>query len=151
MNALVIGVGNRYRRDDGAGLLAADRVRAVHEGIHVLQLEGDLTSVIDLWDGASAVFVVDAVASGGEPGTVRRFDAGVETAPPAFCGRGTHTLSVAEVVELARAVDRLPPRLVTFGIEGAVFEAGVGVSPEVEAGAREAADRVLAELSEGDH
>ena len=150
MSALVIGVGNRFRRDDAAGLVAAELVRdETTDDVHVVTFEGDLTSLVDVWDGSSRVFVVDAVRSGGRPGTVYRFDAGRDPAPAPFHGRGTHTLSIAEVVELARAVHRLPDALVTYGIEAEAFDPGEGVSAEVEAGAHEAADRLLAELGEG--
>ena len=37
-----------------------------------------------------------------------------------------------EAVELARELDRLPRRLVVYGIEGESFEAGEGLSPAVE-------------------
>jgi hydrogenase maturation protease len=150
MNALVIGVGNRYRRDDVAGLAVAERVRGAGvPGVRVIDMEGDVTSLVDLWAGAARVFVVDAVSSGGEPGTVYRFDAGGEPAPEAFRYRGTHTLSIADVVELARAVDRMPRHLVTYGIEGGAFDAGTEMSSSVKAGALAAADRLLAELTEG--
>jgi hydrogenase maturation protease len=36
-------------------------------------------------------------------------------------------------VELARALGRLPPRLVFFGIEGACFDAGETLTPAVAA------------------
>jgi hydrogenase maturation protease len=51
------------------------------------------------------------------------------------------------VIELARALDRLPPQLVLYGIEGAGFAAGAALSPEVEAGVEEAARRILREVT----
>ena len=146
--ALVIGVGNRYRSDDAAGLLAAELVREGSDRATVVEFEGDLTSLVDVWDGSTEVYVLDALASGAAPGSVARLDASEDRVPAPFHGRGTHTLSMAEVVELAKAVHRLPSRLVAYGIEGASFAAGVGVSPEVAAGARDAAARVVAELEE---
>jgi len=47
---------------------------------------------------------------------------------------------------LARALGRLPPRLIVYGVEGKAFEAGVGLSPEVKAAVQEVAERVLGEL-----
>jgi hydrogenase maturation protease len=43
----------------------------------------------------------------------------------------THGFGVATAVELARALNRLPPRLVLFGIEGKEFGIGRGLSTEV--------------------
>ena len=58
----------------------------------------------------------------------------------------THAFGLAEAVELARALGRLPPRLIVYGIEGKSFEAGVGLSPEVGAAVQEVVERVLGEL-----
>ncbi len=144
---VVVGIGNRYRSDDAAGL---DLVRRVAEvapaGVDVLELEGEPTSLLDAWGDAETVYVVDAVSSGGEPGTVYRFDAGIESPPAPFRHRGTHAFSVSDVVELARALDRLPRRLIVYGIEGGGFGAGVGLSPQAERAVLDAAGRLLAEL-----
>ena len=53
--------------------------------------------------------------------------------PPRPSGRRRHALGVGDAVELARELDRLPPRLAVYGIEGESFEAGEGLSPAVEA------------------
>ena len=66
---LVIGVGNAARGDDAAGLLAARRLGGI-------ELEGDPTALLDLFDGIDEAAVVDAVRSGAAPGTVHRFDVG---------------------------------------------------------------------------
>jgi hydrogenase maturation protease len=146
---VVIGIGNRYRSDDAAGLEAARRIAgAAPDGVAVIELEGEPMSLLDAWGEAETVYVVDAVSSGGEPGTVYRFDSRIESPPAQFCHRGTHAFSVADVVELARALDRLPRRLIAFGIEGGAFGAGLEVSPEAERGVRDVAGRLLSELRE---
>jgi hydrogenase maturation protease len=144
---VVIGIGNRYRNDDAAGLEAVRLIRdTAPAGVEVTELEGEPTSLLDAWGDAETVYVVDAVASGGDPGTVYRFEAGSEPPPAQFRHRGTHALSVADVLELAHALDRLPRRLIAYGIEGEGFGAGLGLSPEVERAVHDAAGRLLAEL-----
>jgi hydrogenase maturation protease len=146
---LVIGLGNRYRSDDAAGLEAVRLIRdRAPAGIGVMELEGEPTSLLDAWGDAEAVYVVDAVASGGDPGAVYRFEARSEPPPAQFRHRGTHAFSVGDVVELARALDRLPRRLIAYGIEGGEFGAGLGLSPEVERAVHDAAGRLLTELHE---
>src|SRR5215469_15743769 len=119
---LVIGIGNPHRGDDAAGLAVAKRIRAatLPGEVTVRELVGDQLALIDEWTGATDVFVVDAVSSGGAPGTVYRFY-DVEAITETFRHRGTHMFSLADVIELARALDRLPRRLAGFGIEGAAF------------------------------
>jgi hydrogenase maturation protease len=144
---LVIGVGNAYRRDDGVGLVVARRLRAeVPERVAVREESGEGAALMAAWEGADTVLIIDAVHSGAAPGTVQRLDAGERAIPADLFHFSTHAVSVADAVELARALGQLPPRLVVYGIEGRDFEAGVGLSPEVEEAARQVVGLVLEEV-----
>jgi hydrogenase maturation protease len=138
-------VGNRFRGDDAVALVVGERLRAELPGDALLVVhEGEPTALIDDWGGSDALWVVDAVSSGAEPGTVRRLDAS-ETALPAELFRtSTHHVSLAEAVELARALGQLPDRAVVIGIEGGTFTVGEELSPAVA----EAVDQVVALISE---
>ena len=144
---LIIGVGNEFRGDDGAGLVVSRRLGALGlEGVRALEVEGEGTAVMAAWKGAEAVILVDAVYSGTEPGTVHRLEAHDQPIPGSFFHRSTHAINVADAVELARSLGELPPRLVVYGIEGRSFEAGVGLSPAVEGAVQEVVDAVRQEL-----
>src|SRR4030042_1787160 len=87
---LIIGVGNEFRGDDGAGLVVSRRLRALAlEGARVLEVEGEGTAVMAAWKGADAVILVDAVHSGAAPGTVHRLEAHAGPGPGAFFPRST--------------------------------------------------------------
>jgi hydrogenase maturation protease len=146
---LLIGIGNADRGDDAVGLAVAGLVREARlPGVTVTELEGDQLALLDAWEGAADVCVVDAVCSGGDPGDVYRFDA--RPLPgERFGHRGTHMFSLADVIELARALDRLPARLTGYGIEGASYELGSPLSPAAQAAARTVAGQILRELREG--
>jgi hydrogenase maturation protease len=151
--ALLIGVGNGDRGDDAAGLAVARLVRAVAPGgLAVTELPGDQLGLLEAWEGRAEVYVADAVWSGGAPGTVYRFtvspSAGGAPLGACFRHRGTHAFSLADVIELARALGRLPGRLTGYGIEGAAFEIGAPLSRAVDAAARDVAGQILRELSE---
>jgi hydrogenase maturation protease len=144
----VIGVGNGWRGDDAAGLVAARRLRElVPEGVEVSEAEGDLSSLLDLWASADEVLVIDAVRSGAAPGALQRVDARATSLPARFARRSTHAVGLAEAVELGRALGRLPSRLIVFGIEGERFEPGERLSSRVESGVSRAVDAVREELS----
>ena len=144
---LVIGIGNADRGDDAAGLAVAARVRAAAPpGIEVVQYEGEPVSLIDRWDRARTVYLADAVSSGGRPGSIYRFDATAQPLGAQFSRRGTHAFGVAETIELARALGRLPPRLIGYGIEGRSFDAGAPLSPEARRAVSIASARLLEEL-----
>ncbi|WP_300612239.1 hydrogenase maturation protease [Trebonia sp.] len=147
---LLIGIGNPDRGDDAAGLAVARKIRAatVPGQVVVRELIGDQLALLDAWTGASVVYVVDAVCSGGTPGTIYRFGT-ADALTDRFRHRGTHTFSLADVVELARALDRLPRHLAGFGIEGARWELGAPLSPRVEAAADAVTSQLLKELKAG--
>jgi hydrogenase maturation protease len=123
---MVIGIGNDWRSDDGAGLEVARRLGG-------LILSGEPIGLVETLDGAHDVTIVDAVFSNAAPGTVHVFEAGEEPLPVALFGSSsTHALGLAEAIEIARSLGRLPTRVRVLGIEGARFEYGRGLSPEVE-------------------
>ena len=145
----MIGVGSRERGDDAAGLLAA-RVPAHARAGRASRSSAAAPTpcrCFDAWEGAERVWLVDAVMSGAAAGTVHRIDAAREPLLPRPRCRSTHGLGVAEAVELARALGRLPRSLVVFGIEGASFPVGGWPSADVRAGARRAAAAIAAELT----
>lgn len=144
---VVIGVGNAYRGDDGAGLAVVERLRGrVPEGVDVVACEEEPTRLMDAWEGAESVVVVDAVASGREPGSLHRFDAGTEPVLARAFRSSTHAFGVGEAIELARALGTLPAHVLVYGIEGAAFAAREGLSAPVEAAVGLLADAVLEEL-----
>ncbi|HEX5899669.1 MAG TPA: hydrogenase maturation protease [Solirubrobacteraceae bacterium] len=142
---ILIGVGNGWRGDDGAGLALARRVRELApSGVEVREVEGDATALMDAWSGAEHVVVVDAAQSEAAPGTVRRFDAGAAALPVRALRSSTHAFGVSDAVELARALGRLPDRLEVYAIEGASFTAGERLSPAVERAVAELASELSA-------
>jgi hydrogenase maturation protease len=148
---LVIGVGNELRGDDGAGIEVVRRLRgpAAAVGIEVREAPGEPTALLDLWQGADRVIVVDAMRSGAPPGTVLRFDASGKPLP-AHLRRSpsTHAVALEEAIELGRALRRLPERLIVIAVEGRTFAAGSGLSDELELLGPALADAVLREAVE---
>jgi hydrogenase maturation protease len=145
--AVVIGVGNELRGDDAAGLIVAWRLRerAATQAV-VLAWEAEPAGLLEAWIGAELAIVVDTVVSGAEPGTVQRFDVSAVPLPARLVGFSTHALGVAEAIELARALDRLPGRTIVYGIEGSSFCAGAPLAPTVERAIDETLTRIVAEL-----
>jgi hydrogenase maturation protease len=109
--------------------------------------EGEPTALLDVWDGADALWLVDAVSSGSVPGTVHRVDAGTEPLPAALFRASSHLVGLGEAVELARTLGRLPRRVVFYGIEGESFEAGDELTPAVAAAVTRVAEAITRELS----
>lgn len=129
---LVIGVGNLYRRDDAVGLVVARALREKSLGeIKVLEMSGEGAALIEAFQNAERVIVIDAVCSGATPGTIFRFEAHRQPIPTEFFRYSTHNFGLAEAIELARSLGRLPKELIVYGIEGRDFSLGEGLSPEI--------------------
>lgn len=137
---MLIGVGNSLRGDDGVGLVVADRVRSIES----VGRAGASFELMDVWEGADEVIVVDAARSGAPPGTIHRLDAVAEPMPEALLATSTHSVGLSETVELARRLGRLPASVTVYGIEAGRFTRGDDLSPEV----RRAAE-ALVEMIDG--
>ena len=145
--ALLIGVGNPFRGDDGVGSVVIRRLRSQNlPGFTIVEETGDGAELLDAWRGASAVILVDAVQSGAAPGTIHRIDATTEKLPKWFSHCSTHAFGVAEAIELARTMGDLPPSLIVYGIEGLDFSAGTALSPEIAASVPGVVSSILAEI-----
>jgi hydrogenase maturation protease len=149
---LVVGLGSPDRGDDAVGVVVARAVAASRlPGVDVLTHE-DPTDLVELWSGRELVVVVDAVRSGGEPGTVVLLETGAagERLPESAWGStgrgGTHAFGLASAVELARALRRLPGRVALVGVEAESFDHGAPLSPAVAAAVPTAVDCVLTVL-----
>ena len=136
---LIIGVGNEFRGDDGVGIVMARRVGGV-------EASGEGASLMDLWQGEDRVLIIDAVQSGAKAGTVYRIDAARETVPTGFFHYSSHLFGVAEAIEMARVLRRLPEQIILFGVEGRSFGMGDPLSAPVEAALEELEKRILNEL-----
>jgi hydrogenase maturation protease len=144
---LIIGVGNAFRGDDGAGLVVAQRLRSrLPPDIRVLEQSGEGTALMDAWREASRVIVIDAVHSGAMPGTIHRIDVASDSVPTGLFPASTHAFGVVEAVAIARALQELPPRLIVYGIEGADFGEVQGLSEQVHHAVVAVADQIVKEL-----
>jgi hydrogenase maturation protease len=145
---LVIGIGNEYRSDDAAGLIVARRVREkALKQVEVIEASGEGAALMEAWKEARTAILIDAVCSGAEAGAIHRIEAHRQPLPKKFSRYSTHSFSLTEAIELARALKELPPRLIVYGIEGRRFAAGVGLSPEASEAAARVVDSILRELA----
>lgn len=120
LRPLVIGVGNRDRGDDALGPNVADLFARRHE-VETLVAEGDLSDLSLRWDPDQRVVIIDAMSSGCRPGSIFEID-GLDRELPIGCGTvSSHGVGLAEAIELARVLDRLPRQLTILAIEATSF------------------------------
>jgi hydrogenase maturation protease len=144
----VVCVGNALRGDDAAGLAVLRLLEGeLPAGVRVLGCEGEPVALLAAWEDCDTAFVVDATHSGAEVGAVRRILAHEAPLPDDLGRASTHVLGVAEAVELARALGKLPARTIVYGIEGSRFDTGAPLSAEVEAATQAVAAAIRRELA----
>jgi hydrogenase maturation protease len=145
--AKLIAIGNPFWRDDAAGLAVARRVRAAAlDGVDVIELGGDPASLLETLDGADLAVIVDATRSGAAAGSVHRVEVSDGDQLPDRRRRdSSHGIALGDLVALARALDRIPGRLVLFGIEAAELGPGTGLSARVAEAVKVVTRQVLHE------
>jgi hydrogenase maturation protease len=148
--AIVIGVGNPYRHDDGVGPEVVERLRRRHlPGVTLAESDGDPAHLLDLWTQADVAIVVDAARMPTPcPGAIRRRSLRHPSAGR-MSSASSHAVDLGEAVALAAALDRLPRMLLLYAIEAADTSAGVGFSPAVEAAVTELVEELVGELRRG--
>jgi hydrogenase maturation protease len=139
---LVVGLGQRDRGDDAVGPAVVEKAAELLPGEVTVACQEDPTALMDLWSGAALVVVADAIRSGQPPGTVQVLHAHDGPLSVGTCTASTHAFGLAEAIELARALDRLPAQLVVVGIEATQFRLGAPLSPPVAASLDQAAQTI---------
>lgn len=144
---LVIGVGNEYRGDDSVGVIVARRLKEQLGGeVDVMHLAGDVTGLLESLKSRGAVIIIDAAKSGAPPGTIHRFVVGEKPIPEKLFCYSTHAFSVGEALKLAKALRQIPDQVIVYGIEGAHFEFGRGLTPEVERAVNQVITMVIEDM-----
>lgn len=143
-STLILGLGNVLLTDEAVGPVVASRLAA--------ELEGDLS--LRILDGGTLSFtlavpigecqqliVVDAAAMGDRPGSVRVFEGEAMDHQLSHHANSVHEVSLADLLDMARLTDSLPPRRALIGIEPGVVDWGDALTPAVDAAIPEAMTR----------
>jgi hydrogenase maturation protease len=143
----VIGVGNVWRGDDAVGLLVARRLRErLGPSVEVIEAEGDGLALLDLIEGIDHVILIDAVKGGGQPGTTVRLDLSTESCWGTVAPCSTHAMGVADAIDLARTLGRLPKQIILYGIEIKSVDSGASLTEVVRKGLDIVVEQVYREV-----
>jgi len=139
VKTLIIGYGNRSRRDDGVGGFVVEQLAALNlpgvepESAH--QLDVEAAETISRYD---AVIFVDAAI----PEAPKAIQHTVIT--PNFQGHAVaHYLTPADILSLCKTLYQREPKAILFSIRGRDFNFGTTLTPEVEAAAREVVKQIV--------
>ncbi len=144
----ILGIGNEFRSDDAIGIIVAKMVKSLNmPNTIVLETTGDAGAPVSLWSDDGSVIIVDAVSSHAASGNIIRIDTGVQAIPSDLFHSSTHSISIADSIELAKVLGTLPERCIFYGIEGKNFRFGTSVSPEVLEAGKKVVNLVCSEIS----
>jgi len=126
--ALVIGYGNTLRGDDGAGVLAAERLAGRFSDVDVLTVHELQPELAETMSGYREVVFLDAAVQGSAIHS--------EVITPAADSRpdGSHSHSPGSLLSLCSALfGRAPERSLLIAIPGQEFEFSEQLSPFTQA------------------
>lgn len=148
-NICVIGIGNEFRQDDGVGIYIARNLRKREmPDVAIMEHQTGGTDIISEWEGYQTVILVDAVSSGDNAGKTYRFVIPGDQLPKSVFCASTHTFNIADCIELARALNQLPEKLIIYGIEGKNFQMQEGLSKEVLIASQKVIDDISEEITD---
>ncbi len=130
---VVLGLGNRLRRDEGLGVCALERldqryaatpeVRLVDGGVLGLEL-------LAYVERARRLLVLDAALTGGQPGDLLRLE---DDQAPAYFGMrsSSHEIGLPDLLAVARLQGHSPESVIILGMQPEIIELGWELSAAV--------------------
>ena len=147
-DVVIIGLGNRYRRDDGVGIVAADALNDLAlPGVRVVTGIAEPLGLLDAWTGARLAVVIDAaLMTPSTAGRVRRCT--LDDVAGGSDGLSSHSVDIGRTHGLGQALGRVPRAVVVCTIDVADTGHGIGLTPDVAAALPKVLDIVLTEINE---
>lgn len=139
---IIVGVGNPYRGDDGAGWAVIDGLKKrLNSNIELLKQKGDIAEIIDIFSTHPCVYLVDACSSQAVH-SWQRIDVLVQPIQEKHSLTSTHGFSIAQAVSLAKNLGQLPNKLILYAINGDHYAMSDVLSPSV----KQSIDHVINEI-----
>ncbi|QLL05676.1 hydrogenase maturation protease [Mycobacterium vicinigordonae] len=143
---IVVGLGNRFRRDDAVGILAAEAIEKMAlPDVRVFTDIADPMSLLQVWAGARLAVLVDgAVVAEPVPGRVRCC---ALTDLASDGGLSSHTVDLARTHALGVTLDRVPDSVVVVMVEVADTGHGTELTPKVACAVPRAVNLAVREIN----
>jgi len=132
---LILGIGNLVMTDDGVGVVVVQRLQREYRLPDYVDIMDGGTLGLDILprlEGIERLIVVDAVETGGEPGTCARLTG--EDIPLALETKiSPHQMGLKDLLTVARLMGHAPGEMVLVGVQPACIEMGTDLTPAVAA------------------
>lgn len=132
---LVLGVGNLLLTDEGIGIHAVQRLldeKLLPEDVEIVDGGTAGLSLLYYLEGVDLMIIIDAVETGGPPGTIVRL---ADDQIPAYMALkvSPHEITLPDFLAAAKLRDLYPKEVLVWGMQPESLEVGVDLSPAVEA------------------
>ncbi len=130
---LILGLGNILLGDDGAGVVAVERLSGRYDapdGVRVLDGGTLGLSLLPYLADAERAILVDAVQADAPPGSLVRLQ-GEAVAHASMHRLSVHQIGVADLLDGARLLGQLPSELILVGVVPESIDLRVGLSMPV--------------------
>lgn len=148
--SLVVGCGNILRGDDAVGptLIRLLWHQGVPDGVRLVDGGTAGMDVAFQMRGAERVVIVDAAATGAEPGTIYRVPGSELESLPDLTGLHTHSFRWDHAIAFARWLlgPEAPTDITVFLIEAGGIEPGADLTEPVDAAMRKVANMITEEF-----
>jgi hydrogenase maturation protease len=131
VDTLVMGIGNLLLGDEGVGVHAAQALIKMDlpDSVEVLDVGTALLDALPALENKKRIIILDAMKAHGKPGTVYRTL--LDHCQPNQRIDSMHNFDLFRM--LAFAQNEINPEVVVLGVEPAIIDLGLELSPEVSA------------------
>lgn len=146
---LILGVGNLLLTDEGLGIHAVRKLLDhpdLPENVEVVDGGTAGLGLLYHLEGVRRLVIVDAVETGGPPGTLVRLSG---DKIPAYMALklSPHEITLPDFLAAAKLRDLYPEEVIVWGMQPASLEVGIDLSPALEEKLDELVNNVLAEFN----
>ena len=142
---LVLGLGNLLLGDEGVGVHAAQALmEECFEDVEIQDVGTAILDALPALEKADRVIVMDAMKGHGSPGTIYRVP--MDQCTGNSCIGSLHGFDLRSVLTLAGC--KTPPEVLVLGVEPAVIDWSMSLSPPVKSALPVLLDAVRTELSQ---
>lgn len=146
----VMGIGNILLQDEGFGVRVVEELHRRYHFPETVQVLDGGTLGMDLLrfiSGSEKLLVVDAIAGDGPPGSFYRL-AGEEVRVYFSEKVSLHELGIRDVLAALELLDQPVAEVVVLGVEPAVLDLGLELTPVVASAVDKTVAAVIAQLTE---
>lgn len=150
---VVIGIGNVLCSDEGVGIHVARQLEGMKlpSNVNIFDCGTSVIAVLEAMDGAEKAIIIDAVSSGEEPGTVKRY-----TKEDLFKMEGKllklislHQLDLITIFKIVSLTDAytMPREVIIIGVEAKSIESSLELTEEVRKAVPKVIETIICEIN----